>query len=257
MDVNTSTLENGAAAHLRLQSRSDSLDPKLSIVMPVYNEACALPGVLDEALAVALASPVACEIVLADDASTDGSLDILLAYEREYPAVVRVIRHESNQGIMGAFETLYRAARGRYVFLNASDGQWKTAECLRLLEVREQYHVVVGLRRIKNYTLWRKIVSDSFNVLPRVLFGVHTYDAGSIKLFRADVLRIPLISSSPFREAERIIRASRRGYRIGAIQVEHHERFHGRATGARLSLVVLSLVDLLRCFWDIVVLGRK
>ena len=225
--------------------------------MPVYNEACALPGVLDEALAVALASPVACEIVLVDDASTDGSLDILLAYEREYPAVVRVIHHEANQGIMGAFETLYRAARGRYVFLNASDGQWKTAECLRLLEVCEQNHVVVGLRRIKNYTLWRKIVSDSFNVLPRLLFGVRTYDAGSIKLFRADVLRIALISSSPFREAERIIRASRRGYRIGAIQVEHHERSRGRATGARVSLVVLSVVDLLRCFWDIVVLGRK
>ena len=257
MDVNTSTLENGAASHLRLQPRSHSLDPILSIVMPVYNEACALPGVLDEALAVALASPVACEIVLVDDASTDGSLDILLAYQREYSAIVRVIHHEANQGIMGAFETLYREARGRYVFLNASDGQWKTAECLRLLEVCEQYHVVVGLRRIKNYTLWRKIVSDSFNVLPRLLFGVRTYDAGSIKLFRADVLRIALISSSPFREAERIIRASRRGYRIGAIQVEHHERSRGRATGARVSLVVLSVVDLLRCFWDIVVLGRK
>ena len=259
MDVNTSTLENGRAAQLRIQVRSHSrsLDPKLSIVMPVYNEACALPGVLDEALAVASASPVACEVVLVDDASTDGSLDILLAYEREYPAVVRVIRHEANQGIMGAFETLYRAARGRYVFLNASDGQWKTAECLRLLEVCEQYHVVVGLRRIKNYTLWRKIVSDSFNFLPRLLFGVHTYDAGSIKLFRADVLRIPLISGSPFREAERIIRARRRGYRVGAMEVEHHERSRGQATGARLSLVVLSLVDLLRCFWDIVVLGRR
>jgi dolichol-phosphate mannosyltransferase len=257
MDVNTSTLENGPALHLRLQPRSHSLDPILSIVMPVYNEACALPGVINEALAVALASPVACEIVLVDDASSDGSLDILLAYQREYPAVVRVIHHEANQGIMGAFETLYRAARGRYVFLNASDGQWKTAECLRLLEVCEQYHVVVGLRRIKNYTLWRKIVSDSFNVLPRLLFGVRTYDAGSIKLFRSDVLRIPLISRSPFREAERIIRASRRGYRIGAIQVEHHERSRGQATGARVSLVIISVVDLLRCFWDIVVLGRK
>jgi hypothetical protein len=90
-------------------------------------------------------------------------------------------------------------------------------------------------------------VSDSFNFLPRLLFGVRTHDAGSIELFRSDT----------FREAERIIRASRRGYRIGAIQVEHHERSRGRATGARVSLVVLSVVDLLRCFWDIVVLGHK
>ena len=100
-------------------------------------------------------------------------------------------------------------------------------------------------------------MSGSFNLLPRILFGVRTFDAGSIKLFRADVLRIPLISGSPFREAERIIRANRRGYRVGAVDVEHHERCLGQATGARLPLVVLSVVDLVRCWWDIVLLRRN
>ena len=76
--------------------------------------------------------------------------------------------------------------------------------------------------------------SGTFNLLPLILFGVRTYDAGSIKLFRADVLAIPLISRSPFREAERIIRANRRGYRVGAIEVEHHDRRGGRATGVRV-----------------------
>ena len=110
---------------------------------------------------------------------------------------------------------------------------------------------------MKNYTLWRRVVSGSFNLLPHILFGVPTYDAGSIKLFRADVLRIPLISRSPFREAERIIRANRHGYRVGAVDVDHHERCRGHATGARLRLVVLSVADLLRCWWDIVVLRHK
>ena len=111
-------------------------------------------------------------------------------------------------------------------------------------EAADQFDIVVGCRRVKNYTLWRWIVSGSFNFFPRILFGVRTYDAGSIKLFRADVLRIRLISTSPFREAERIIRASRRGYRIGAVDVEHHERRRGQATGARLPLVVFSVIDL-------------
>ena len=86
---------------------------------------------------------------------------------------------------------------------------------------------------------------------------MQTFDAGSIKLLRQDVLRIPLISRGPFREAERIIRATRRGYRVGAIEVEHHNRHGGKATGARPSLVLLSVVDLWRCWWDIVVLRRK
>jgi glycosyltransferase involved in cell wall biosynthesis len=236
------------------ESRAPSSAPELSVVMPVYNEERALPGVLDEALASLATAPFRSELILVDDASTDSSLEILQDYERRHSGILRILRHETNRGIMGAFETLYNAARGRYVFLNASDGQWKTAECLRFLELRDRYDLIVGRRRAKNYTLWRKVVSGSFNLLPLILFGVRTYDAGSIKLLRADVLRIPLISRGPFREAERIIRANRRGYRVGAIEVEHYDRQGGRATGARWPLVLLSIVELWRCWWDIVVL---
>lgn len=231
--------------------------PELSIVLPVYNEERALPGVLDEALAALATASVAWEIVLVDDASTDRSPEILEDYRRRHPNVLRIIRHETNRGIMGACETLYNAARGRYVFINASDGQWKTAECLRFLELRDRYDIVVGRRRVKHYTPWRKLVSGAFNLLPRILFRVRTHDAGSIKLFRADVLQIPSISRGPFREAERIIRASRRGCRIGVLEVEHHDRRGGRATGARCSLVLASIADLFRCWWDIIIRRHK
>src|SRR5271157_274205 len=250
------TVTDESAIQLGEEVQGTFSAPELSIVMPVYNEERALPGVLDEAIASLATVPYRLEILLVDDASTDRSLEILQDYERRHPGVVRIIRHEMNRGIMGAFETLYNSARGRYVFMNASDGQWKTAECLRFLDLRDRYDIIVGRRRAKNYTLWRKVVSGSFNLLPRVLFGVRTHDAGSIKLFRQDVLRIPLISRSPFREAERIIRANRRGYRIGAIEVEHHDRRGGRATGARWPLVVMSISDLVRCWWQIVILRR-
>src|SRR5262249_13599351 len=92
---------------------------------------------------------------------------------------------------------------------------------------------------------------------PWLVFGVHTHDAGSIKLFRRELLRIPLLSRSPFREAERIIRARRLGYRIGVVDVEHHDRRGGRATGARWRRVAQSLRDLARCFWHLRVLGRS
>jgi glycosyltransferase involved in cell wall biosynthesis len=225
--------------------------------MPVYNEERALPEVLEEALTTMAGAPFRWEVVLVDDASTDHSLEILRDFQARRSNALRIVRHETNQGIMGACATLYSVARGQYLFLNASDGQWKTAECLRLMELRDRYDIVVGRRRAKNYTVWRKVVSGAFNFLPRVLFGVRTHDAGSIKLFRAEVLRIPLVSKGPFREAERIIRASRRGYRVGSIEVEHHERQGGRATGARWPLILLSIADLVRCWWDIVILGHK
>jgi len=225
----------------------------LSVVMPIFNEEHSLASVLEEAVVALSDAPFRYEIVLVDDASTDGSPKILEQWQRRCPEIIRVLRHESNRGIAAACQTLYDAAQGAHVFLNASDGQWKTAECLRLMELRDRYDLIVGIRRQKQYTLWRTLLSRAFNALSWICFAVHTYDAGSIKLFKAEILRIPLISRGVFREAERIIRASRRGYRIGAIPVDHFPRAAGKATGARLSLVIQAVMDLARCWWRIVI----
>jgi glycosyltransferase involved in cell wall biosynthesis len=224
---------------------------ELSVVMPVFNEAAALPTVLDEALAALATAPFSYELVLLDDASTDQSPAILNEYGERHSDTVRVLRHTHNQGIAAACASLYASARGRYVFVNASDGQWRTAECLHMMALREQFDLVVGRRVCKRYGLRRQLVSGLFNFLPRVLFGVQTHDAGSIKLFRRDLLDIPLVSRGPFREAERIVRAHRRGFRIGVMDVEHLARRGGRESGAKLSLVAGAVADLARCWWDV------
>ncbi len=229
----------------------------LSVVMPVYNEQAALPEVLEEAAAALRGAPFRYEIVLVDDASTDGSAEILEAFQRRHPDTVRVIRHRANRGITGACETLYAAARGAFVFLNASDGQWRTAECLQMMALRDRFDLVVGKRKRKQYGPWRRFVSGAFNLLPRLLFGAETHDAGSIKLFRKEVLAIPLCSTGPFREAERILRARRRGYHVGVVEVEHRPRHGGRETGARWALVFGALRDLGRCWWSMAVRGEK
>lgn len=230
---------------------------ELSVVMPVYNEEEALPAVLDEALTALDGCGLSYEILLVDDASSDGSAAILDAYRRQRPDVVRVLRHEQNQGIAAAFETLYANARGRFVFVNGSDGQCRTAECLAMLPLRDSHDVIVGRRRHKQYGLRRLLISGAFNFLPRVLFGVATHDAGSVKLVRREVLSIPYRSQGPFREAERIIRARKRGYRVGAVEVEHLPRKGGKATGARWGLVAQAVVDLARCWWAVMVRGER
>jgi glycosyltransferase involved in cell wall biosynthesis len=227
---------------------------ELSIVMPVFNEERNLPSVLEEAETVLSSAPFRYEVILVDDASSDGSLALLESFQQQHPQFpMRILRHEKNRGIAAACNTLFAAARGSNVFLNASDGQCTTAECLRMMQVRDQYDIVVGKRRSKQYTWRRTVISWAFNLLPMVLFGTRTYDAGSIKLVKAELLRIPLLSRGPFREAERIIRAKRRGHRIGAVTVESHPRRGGNATGARWSLIGQAIIDLLRCWWCIAI----
>jgi glycosyltransferase involved in cell wall biosynthesis len=245
-------------SNLRIEQQStQSRAPDLSIAMPVYNEEQALPRVLKEAAAAFYQVPFTFEIVVVDDASTDASLIILEDFQRNHPGLkMRILRHESNCGIMASFNTLFAAAAGNYVFINGSDGQCATADCVRMMELRDQFDVVVGKRQGKKYTAWRALISWGFNALPRLLFGVQTYDAGSVKLYRREVLEIGLLSRGPFREAERLIRARRRGFRIGMIPIEHRLRTGGTATGARWCLVARSVADLLHCWWDIVVCGR-
>jgi dolichol-phosphate mannosyltransferase len=236
-----------------IPARSESAEesPMLSVVMPVYNEEVVLAEVIEEALSTLQASGVTHELVLLDDASTDRSGSILAEFQQRHPDVVRILRHETNRGIIATCENLYAAARGRFVFINGSDGQWKCAEVTRMLPLIDRHDLIVGRRRWKRYGFRRRLISGLFNLLPRLVFGVRTYDAGSIKLFRREVLRIPLLSRSPFREAERIIRARKLGYRIGVIDVEHHDRRGGQATGARWRLVAHSVRDLARCFWHL------
>jgi glycosyltransferase involved in cell wall biosynthesis len=229
----------------------------LSIVMPVYNEEQALPLVLEEAKEALADVPFTFEIVFADDASQDNSLRILSEFQQQNTRLgVRILRQELNCGIASTCNRLFGAARGRYVFLNASDGQCKTAECVAMMKLREQFDIVVGKRRSKHYSMSRAVISYAFNLLPRVLFGVQTGDAGSIKLYKAAALQIPLVSRGPFREAERLIRAERLGYRIGFVPVDNRPRQGGKPTGAHLRLVVQAISDLVRCWWDMVICRR-
>ena len=90
--------------------------PCLSIVIPVYNTACYLPGCLDSILAQ---DGCTFEVVLVDDGSSDGSADICDAYAGR-DSRVRVL-HTSNAGVSHARNMGLNLASGEYVWLVDSD----------------------------------------------------------------------------------------------------------------------------------------
>ncbi len=170
---------------------------------------------------------------------------------------LRLRRHATNQGIASTFAELYQWADKELVFLNSADGQWKMNTLLELLPLANQYEIIVARRPVKHYSSGRRLVSWLFNALPAILFATRTYDAGSVKLVQRGIYDIPIISRGVFGEAERIIRAQRRGFRIGVRDVEHFPRTSGKALGAKPFLVFEAMVDLLRCWLDIVILRRN
>jgi glycosyltransferase involved in cell wall biosynthesis len=223
----------------------------LSIVMPAYNEEHSIAAVVAEHAAVAskLFAPDEWELVCLDDCSADQTLAILEGISRSLPNL-RVVRHLTNQGIAASFARVHSEAKGSLVYSTGSDGQWPADNLNQMLTtVRKGADLVVGIRqdRRKIYSTTRRVVSLGFKLLPRIVFGVKVEDAGSIKLGRRDLFLVDLISTSPFAEAERIIKAARAGFRIEFVPVTFLPRGGGKAQGARWKYITGSLRDLIRC----------
>lgn len=235
------------------ESSAHASFPSLTVIMPVYNEETSVGHVIEEHLAVLEQMRdelKSWEILCLDDGSTDRTWEVLQTMQAHHPSV-RLLRHERNAGIHQSLLDLYHAVQGSYVYVTASDGQWPATNLYSLWQElkKSDADLVVGIRRNRRrvYGLWRLVISAFFNLLPLLLFGVKTGDAGSNKLGRSKIFRVPIVSRSPFAEAERIIKARIDGYRVGFAAIEFLPRTGGKTTGASWKNILSSLRDVARC----------
>lgn len=91
--------------------------PSLSVLMPNYNHSKYIGEALDAVVNQSL-KPV--EIIVGDDASTDNSVEIIEKYVEKYP-FIRLVRNETNLGVIDNGNKLLDLARGEYVYFAAAD----------------------------------------------------------------------------------------------------------------------------------------
>jgi glycosyltransferase involved in cell wall biosynthesis len=225
----------------------------LSIVMPAYNEQAHIEAVIREHIDIIAKlsdSPDDWEIVCLDDGSQDDTAGIVRRLS-EHTKKVRLVVHTENMGIHQSLVDLYLSARGTHIYFTGSDGEWPAENLIKMLPALEAgADLVIGVRQNRKeiYNLRRRFISYGFNLVAKMLFGLATRDAGSIKLGVRDLFTCDVISHSPFSEAERIIRAHRRGYRVDFVPIQFLHRTHGKGKGATWRNVFGSLRDCLRLF---------
>jgi dolichol-phosphate mannosyltransferase len=110
---------------------SSSNSRKLSVIIPCYDEEATLEKCVKRVLAIQDAS-LNLEIIIVDDASRDGSLDIAYRMAASHPEI-RVLHHEHNQGKGAALRTGFRSATGAFVAVQDADLEYDPQDLKRLL----------------------------------------------------------------------------------------------------------------------------
>jgi len=176
---------------------------KLSILVPVYNEADTLRRLVERVLAVELEG-VEREIILVNDGSTDRSRDVLEGIRAQWPELVKVYHHERNRGKGAAVRTALEHVTGDVVITQDADLEYDPEEYPVLLALFEDpsVQVVYGSRNLRNNprSSWSfywggRLVSWVANLL----YGSDlTDEATGYKLFRTDLLHSLDLQSDGF-----------------------------------------------------------
>lgn len=226
---------------------------RLSIIVPVYNEAQTIEQVLDRVEDIDLGA-VEREVIVVDDGSTDGSAAIIEARMRSGAA--NGLAHLSiiNLGKGAAIRFGFKHATGDIVMIQDADLELDPAECTRLIApiVSGQAAVVYGSRfrrpssGIPRRTRWANRLLTWFTNL---LFGAKLTDMETAyKVFRRDVLeRISLRCVGFDIEPEITARVLQAGFRIVEIPVAYNPR--RKDEGKKISWTdgIDALYTLVRC----------
>jgi glycosyltransferase involved in cell wall biosynthesis len=113
-------------------------------VVPLFNEANAIAGVLDHLAKGLPALPCPWEIIVVDDGATDGSA------EKIDPGRFLLVRHETNRGYGASLKTGARHARYDLIALIDADGTYPAERIPELVRQCEDYDMAVGARTGKN-----------------------------------------------------------------------------------------------------------
>jgi glycosyltransferase involved in cell wall biosynthesis len=232
------------AAQRTASPHGPGLAPKLSVIVPLYNEQESVRP-LYEAIVRALEQlgrPF--EMVFVDDGSKDDTVPVAASLAR-HDSRLRIVKFRRNYGQTAAMAAGIEHANGEVLVTMDGDLQNDPADIPLLLEqIDAGFDLVVGWRHNRQDKLiTRKIPSRIANWLIGRVTGVPIRDNGcSLKAFRASLIkRIPLYS-----EMHRFIpaMASIAGPRVAQIRVRHHARRWGQSKYG-LSRIYKVLLDLM------------
>ncbi len=234
---------------------------RVSVVLPVYEEAASLDGLIRRIEAVLRKERLSFEIVAVDDGSKDETRQILHDLASRHRRHLVVVRHLVNKGNGAALRSGIRVARGEIVVTMDADGQHAPEDIPTLLRGLPPYDLVIGARTGSYAGSWYRGAANRFyNTFSSWLARTEIRDLTSgFRAMRRDVALhfLPLFPrgfSAPTTTTLAFLKA---GYNVAFEPIHVGQRAGGKSKirlwedGARFVLVILRMIvlfDPLRVF---------
>jgi glycosyltransferase involved in cell wall biosynthesis len=224
----------------------------VSVVVPMYNEEAYVERVVRAARAVLEAMGADWELIVVDDASTDGTAALAEDMARADPRV-QVVHNPANRQLGGSLRAGWARASKDLILYTDADLPADLGELPRAVHLLEyqQADVLAAYRFDRTAEgVRRAAMAFAYNLLVRVLFDLPVRDVNfAFKLFRRSLLeRLRLTSEGSFIDAELLLRARRAGAHVIQMGVDYFPRRHGPSKLSSPAVVAGILREMAR-YW--------
>jgi glycosyltransferase involved in cell wall biosynthesis len=222
----------------------------LSLVLPAHNEEANIEIVVEQALEVLPGFTDEFEVIIVNDGSRDQTGAIIDGLAEKDPRV-KPHHHPVNRGYGGALTTGFKASTGDIVMFMDADRQFDIHDIALLTPFVGRFDIVAGVRMQRNDPFHRRVFAETFNVVVRILFGVHLRDIDcAFKIFRGDMLRsLELTAPGALINTEIQAKLRRQGATLEQVGVHHYPRVAGKPTGGSPRVILRAMRETVFLWW--------
>jgi glycosyltransferase involved in cell wall biosynthesis len=216
----------------------------LSVVIPAYCESENILGTLSNVTAALAPLPIAPEILVIDDGSTDGTAELVRKHAGQFPGV-KLLVNERNMGFGWTYRRGVDSATGDFIVMVHGDNAWGVQTLGEFFTHVGEADIIIGYTRDmwSSRTITRTVFSKTFTWLVNLITRRHLRYYNGLQIHRAEVLKSVQIASSGYGfQAEVLVKCLRRSRSFIEVPMDLMERERGASKAFRFK----NVVDVLR-----------
>jgi dolichol-phosphate mannosyltransferase len=235
--------------------------PAISVIVPAYNEDKTLEAAVLHTYQSFQSLGIDFELIIVNDNSTDRTGAIADSLAQRF-SNVQSVHQTTNTGIGGAFRAGITHAGKDYVIFVPVDNPLDRDDIETYFKQIQTCDIVAGCRVERvGYTPFARVASFIYNrILVPLLFNIAVADANWIQVYRRELFTKRVLdfkNDRIFFLVEILVLARKNNLIIAEVPAKMKQRFYGKPTSTRFSIIALTLCDMARFFWNTTVRNNK